>query len=379
MLKNLSGLTKYLAYLCLATILVLLAFEGVLRIGFGLPRGRFHFRPLDNSGLYLPDSTLYMTLGPIPYTIQTNSLGFRGPEIERVKPKGTLRIVALGDSVTDGFYVDNEDTLPRQLERILRVELMEAGQDPARLEVVNAARGGASIDREYQILRKHCRPLDPDMVILTFVTNDLDTIWNRSREELVHYDAPEVQPAADSEALFFAQTAVGELLLDFSLARRYEHYRGEHVSGKDRYRIEGGNDFRANLEHFRMKHVGESILANETLNEAQKAVIENYFFALDHMNAYCKEEGIQLILAYSPPYNQVRDPDASMLLRDLIQEGCIASGIPFIDMTPALLLAGKEEILFLAPLDYHPTPAGNRVSAEAVAAFLLKENMITLP
>jgi len=369
--KQIRGVLAYCAYLAVATACMLLLFEGVLRIGFGRPQGLFRIQPLDGNTLYRAGRTINIYTGPIPYTVRTNALGFRGPEISLEKPPGTTRIIALGDSVTDGFYVDNEDTYPVQLEGILR----ESGH---AVEVVNAARGGASIDKEMAIFERLCLPLEPDMVILTFVANDIDDIRDVPREDLIRLNMNWRELGADSRALRLASTALGELILDLSLRARFENYRrfdrveGAGAEGDSRYVIPGNEDYGTNLQIFMERHVrrNDSILGYDTFNERQRAVIDNYLFALEFFRGRCGEADIDLVFVYMPGYNEIHDPGAPSPLRDLLRDGCARLAIPFLDLTPALRGAVAEGPITLAPLDYHPNPRGNRVMAAAIAEFL---------
>ncbi len=113
--------------------------------------------------LYPPSATLPMRWGAIPYEVRTNALGFRGDELALVAPSGRVRILALGDSVTDGFFADNDATYPAQLQRFLR----ERGRD---VEVINGARGGGSIDKEYAILKEH--GLSQDLQVMARAIGD---------------------------------------------------------------------------------------------------------------------------------------------------------------------------------------------------------------
>ena len=374
-----KGLIRYILFLAVATLLLLLGAEAFLRIACGMPKGLFDFRAPQGAGLYPPNRTLRMALGVRPYTVQTNSLGFRGPEIQIPKPQGTTRIIALGDSITDGFYVDNPDTYPSRLEQALR----EAG---VHAEVINAARGGASIDLEYAILRQFCIQLQPDLVLLTFVTNDIDDIRGLSRQQLIsrdYYGNPLEQAAIESEALFLARTALGEFILDTSLKLRYPAYRGvkAHASAAEsdtRYDIPGARDFDKNVEIFLEKHVHphDGILGYDNLTPAHQETIANYLYALQHMRQYLQAQDIPLIFIYMPGYNQVHDPGASMALRDTLAAGCAQLDIPMFDLTPALQQGEKTETLHLAPLDYHLTPAGNRLLGQTVAQYLLQTSQV---
>jgi len=74
---------------------------------------------------------------------RTNQLGFRTPEIEREKPKGTYRILVFGSSNTMGYGVNNDDVYMRHLERWLN----EWAGPTCRVEVVNLAVAGDSPSR----------------------------------------------------------------------------------------------------------------------------------------------------------------------------------------------------------------------------------------
>lgn len=101
------------------------------------------------------------------FTITTNSLGFRGPEVSRVKPPGTYRIVVLGDSVTLGWGIDDEFTFCRRVER----RLNERGG--RRFEVLNTGHLAYDSMQEAALFEREALDLQPDLVLLVFVTNDV--------------------------------------------------------------------------------------------------------------------------------------------------------------------------------------------------------------
>lgn len=370
--KRLWAWFKYLLFLGMVCVVFLLLCEGVLRVCFGLPRGYFHFRPLDNSALYLPNATLDLVLGPIPYRVHVNNLGFRGPDLAREKPAGVTRVAALGDSVTDGFYVENENTYPCQLERFLRERNINA-------EVVNAGRGDISIDREIEIYDKFCAPLDPDFVVLVFVSNDIDKIRGQARESLVNSHTFEYESAAASEFLFLARTAIGELLLDWSMRYRYPAYRRRLLPPEQRYTdarymIEGGNDFARNLRIYQNRLVSrtDGIVGHAALTEQDRANLDNYAYALAHLRDRVQADGARLLFVYYPEYTQVYDPAAPMVLRDALRDICAKLDVRFLDLTDRFRAEGVGKVLHFAPVDFHPNPAGNRVIAEGVGEALLE-------
>jgi lysophospholipase L1-like esterase len=89
-----------------------------------------------------------------------NNVGMRGPDIDPVKPPGTLRVVTAGASETFGLYESPGQEFPRQLEDTLRARV------GPRVEVLNAAIFGMSLPTLEQDLRLRVRALRPDVVVL---------------------------------------------------------------------------------------------------------------------------------------------------------------------------------------------------------------------
>jgi SGNH hydrolase-like domain, acetyltransferase AlgX len=104
--------------------------------------------------------------------IRINSLGLRGPEYGYAKPAGTKRVLILGDSFAEGYYVDEPDTARAVLEKDLN-----AG--PCRgWQVVNGGTIAYSTDQEYLFFREEGYRYQPDLVTLLFYHNDL--LYNAS-------------------------------------------------------------------------------------------------------------------------------------------------------------------------------------------------------
>lgn len=93
-----------------------------------------------------------------------NPQGFRGAPVEPVKPAGTVRIIALGDSNTFGWSVDEGANWPSQLQRLF------TASHPGT-EVINAGVTGYS---SFQGLRrfKELLAFNPDLVLVSFGGND---------------------------------------------------------------------------------------------------------------------------------------------------------------------------------------------------------------
>ena len=98
--------------------------------------------------------------------IHIDSQGFRGPEMSRIKPPGTFRIITIGDSAT--FGLAGEDCpYPRVLERLLR-----SGRGPS-YEVVNAGVEGYDSENTGQLLERKLLKYQPDLITIYIGWNDL--------------------------------------------------------------------------------------------------------------------------------------------------------------------------------------------------------------
>jgi hypothetical protein len=101
-------------------------------------------------------------------TISTNTLGLRDRELEH-KQTGEVRILLLGDSITFGYGVPAEETYGRKLESILTARLGH------RVRAVNAGVGGYNTVQEYALLKTHLAAIEPDLVALLYIPNDIDS------------------------------------------------------------------------------------------------------------------------------------------------------------------------------------------------------------
>src|SRR6266849_3413951 len=106
---------------------------------------------------------------PFAVEFRYNSLFFRERELGPKAP-GTIRVVLLGDSFTEGQGVKEADTTARRLQALL-----SAGG--GRWEVLNCARRGADFPSLHRMFEK-VLPYEPDVVVHETVLNDAD----RSRE-----------------------------------------------------------------------------------------------------------------------------------------------------------------------------------------------------
>ncbi len=104
------------------------------------------------------------TVQDVPY--RTNALGLRDRDLASPKPAGTVRVLMLGDSFTEGGGFADADTIPRRVEVALRVSC-------PGVQVINAGVASYSPILEYLLLKEIGAALDPDLVVLNLDMTDV--------------------------------------------------------------------------------------------------------------------------------------------------------------------------------------------------------------
>jgi len=115
-----------------------------------------------------PNTVFWHTSVDGSWQFVTNAQGFRDQrDFNYVKLEGRLRVLALGDSHTEGFEVRQSQTFSAIIERYLNVRGVDA-------EVLNTGISGFSTAEEFVFLTNEGIRYDPDVVVLGFYANDFE-------------------------------------------------------------------------------------------------------------------------------------------------------------------------------------------------------------
>jgi hypothetical protein len=127
----------------------------------------YHYGPYTLRGIR-PNSKFRHTSVDGSWTFVTNSRGLRDTrEFPYDKPAGTVRVLALGDSHTQGYEVRQSETYAAVLERYL-------AKHGVRAEVLNAGVSGFSTAEALAYLENEGYKYQPDVVVLGFFANDYE-------------------------------------------------------------------------------------------------------------------------------------------------------------------------------------------------------------
>jgi len=162
------ALKKRLLALALGLAVPLLVGELVARFLFGAPMAErlplMFMRAHPTRGwAMVPGQTHYT----YTHEVRVNSLGLRGPEVGPKEP-GERRVLFLGDSLTYGQGVAEEDTVPFALERALEA------RTGAPWTVINAGHRAYDTAQELALFDELAPGLAPDYVLLGWYWNDVN-------------------------------------------------------------------------------------------------------------------------------------------------------------------------------------------------------------
>ena len=170
--------------LSLAVLLVLaLVAEVGLRV-FAASRGIDAQAALElahpEGGLYVPHPYMGYTLRHVPGSPDRNRDGLRGPEVERHKPPGVVRILCLGGSTTYGSGLTAEEAYPARLGALL-APLAAPGTDGGgrRYEVLNCGVPGYSTAESLIDLELRLLEFEPDAIVIYHGVNDARLVQAR--------------------------------------------------------------------------------------------------------------------------------------------------------------------------------------------------------
>lgn len=281
-------------------------------------------------GIFTPNQQLVDMRKPrLPHEVDINSLGYRNADFPSRKPDDEFRILMVGDSFTYGDFVDNDETLPAQLESAL---LSNCGG----FRVINAGVGGTTIVT-HAIMSQRALPLEPDLVILVFSENDIDDLadplWHslaKNRQRKSHPPLSIVYPIIRNSALW-----------NFS------------------------QELRAKL-HASAKAVVPTGTAGNNNHSKPKKLRQEYIKALVELHEFLKAKGIPFVFVVYPTYMTASNDDQRELFQWIVQTA-MNKDITTISLLPPLQDSAPVIESYLLPYDGHPSARGHTLAAGHLA------------
>lgn len=160
-----------------ATLFTLGAVEVGLRVANPWGIEFFHLLPYHMQGMVDHPELGYAHPQSVSYDlgknhVSLNSHGLRDDDIPLAKPPGERRVLVLGDSVAFGWGVSQGETFSDRMEPILRARTGTPWQ------VINAGVNGYNSEQEAAWLRLYGLRFQPDIVVLVYVDNDVEPVFD---------------------------------------------------------------------------------------------------------------------------------------------------------------------------------------------------------
>jgi len=315
--------------------------------------------------------------------VEINSQGWRDVERPVAKPPGTMRVLLLGDSFTEGLQVPLEEIYARRLEDRLREALA------APVEVINTGISGFGTAGELLLLQSRGAEYRPDVVLLAlYPGNDVMNNSPELEDTLVpQYGAdgrPERIVSAKPERQ--ARSWLGRLL---ARSQAYRYVRRRVVTGHpalaSRLGLGGGGKPVAPAA------IPESYFVYAPDQGAWAAAWAHTERLLEQLDRTARDMGARLAVAvvagrdevYPEWWAEVLETYPEMKARQWdvdaprrrIAALCREKGIPVLELAPVMREQRQAEPLHFHR-DGHWTAAGHRVAADAMANFLVKEGLL---
>jgi lysophospholipase L1-like esterase len=282
---------------------------------------------------------------PHGYTIHINAQGLRDTrELAVPKPLGTFRVLAVGDSFTFGIETPEELTYARLLEQQL-----QAHSDGRLIEVVNAGINGMNSCQERAWLEHYGWALEPDLVTVGFVMNDVLPL------------------TVDSMPRAFPGRA-------WMLRWPLYHWLRHHVVNK--WRLTGDDPEARRLRNEINKHQGK-IETSPSSSDLARRSWDAAGACLSDLAGAARQRGVPVALIVFPSLPQMLRPqplpEPQAVLTALAErEGCL-----LVDLLPRYAAAGEPALL--ASDKAHPSKLGHAIAAEELAAALIDAGLVPGP
>lgn len=287
---------------------------------------------------------------------RTNSLGLRGAELPRDKPADEFRILFVGDSVTFGYDLSDDQTLSARC-----CAALTGRSSRAAVRCVNAGVSGYTTWQELHYLEHDGLALRPDLIVLQFSLNDiLDVLLvepGRVHGRRIEF---EFSNSSHWSGIVRAITSLR--------ARRYWRQARENLEWID----EGDRATVAKLGSF------ASMFAEPPPAPVEKAW-QRVLVDLTAFDALCKARAVPWAFIVTPPRSELDPKVAHLRPQRRLRVWADEHHVPMFDPLPLILKEGERrgvsgDAIYID--EGHPTAATMKLIAEALASFLVERGLI---
>ena len=266
--------------------------------------------------------------------LRFNEIGLRDDPVG-AKPAREYRILLVGGSQVLGWGVDRAETWPVRLQQIL------SARQAASVRVLNAGCIGYDTAQEYRYLMRDGYPLDPDLVLLVYMDNDIEMTGENPWDPLPARPLRGEPPSRVASALL-RRTRLSQLV---------QHWPRLGMFGR-------GYDPRL-----------EAIPRDFDPAMAEEAGWRSSMDHLRRIAASAEARGVRLAVVH---FDWIAFP-----FSEAVHRAVKAAVAPYpVAYTPDWFAGRDVRTLLVSTTDSHPNAAAHAIQAERIAEFLLAEGAL---
>lgn len=301
--------------------------------------------------IHIPNKEGYSRSKEFSVKVRFNKDGFIGRDYDYSKPHNTIRILAVGDSLTEAFQVEESESYPRLVE-----DGLKAGFNGVNFEVLNMGVAGYGTKREYYIFQDKGLKFNPDIVILGFFAgNDFSDNMGEN---------------IDPKASFSKSREIKNKIKLF--------FRNHFVAWRFILRQKSRNGFLSYLNNKNKTKTDQEFGRENGQAEIEAQTISSVTL-IRNFKKLANENGIDLVVAILPSFGQVysdKDSIGDYLFEKKLSQNLTSflekEKISYVDLLPyfkdwAILNSDKTPYL---PLDGHPNKYGHQIIAAGINDYL---------
>jgi lysophospholipase L1-like esterase len=292
-------------------------------------------RPDSRLNVYPANQDVVCVKTEFTHSRKSNSLGLCEVEIPVAKKIGEYRIIALGDSYTEGVGTSYEKTWVKVMAEQL---VVATGK---RVAAINAGISGSDPCFEYMLLKEKLLPYTPDLVIIMLSSSDVNEIIVRGGFERFKTDGTTAfRPAPSWEPLYAVSHLFRHLIHDVF---RYNRF----------------------------------LIRNSAMAEEVPLALDKLRTNLTMFSGLAAEHRFDLLVTVAPNTWEIVSGEYIDSLGILVSEVKAKTGLCVLDLLEHFRRENtmtKENVSqYYWKLDQHPNTMGYQLIGQAVAANILKK------
>jgi lysophospholipase L1-like esterase len=339
------------ALLAVTIVITIAALEGIARLIFPAPL------PWKYPQLrYRPDPTLVFAWQPnqrgfsADKEIVINERGLRGPVVPYERTPGTKRILFLGDSITFGYGVRDEEVVTERVRALL-------GAAGVRAETINTAIASYNTEQEVAYYEHEGNRYDPDVVVVGVCWNDINDKSNvrvDAHGNLVDVDAVD-RPTTKSDAALVTDSELRNTLkrsrLLYGTLERWRAYQASRTPD----------------DHVTLR---DDVLSGHT-TERVEAGWSRMEDAFGRLQTSVTSHGARLLIVAFPVPLMLEHAFPSSSYPARLRDFTAREHIPFLDLTGAFQAAFHGHESLFIPFDGdHPNAEGHDLAAHEIVRMM---------